>query len=80
MSNENIPEKNRRLTERVVLTLFGYGQNRREEYLLLKLFQVSSNSGSIQTLTSIFFAARRPRRDNNGTYDFGHCTWPSYVH
>lgn len=41
MSGEDSLEKNRRLTERVVLTLFGYGQDRREEYLLLKLFQVS---------------------------------------
>jgi Ras GTPase-activating-like protein IQGAP2/3 len=41
MSFEDTLEKNRRLTERVVLTLFGYGQDRREEYLLLKLFQVS---------------------------------------
>jgi Ras GTPase-activating-like protein IQGAP2/3 len=34
-------EKHRSLVERVVLTLFGYGQDRREDYLLLKLFQVS---------------------------------------
>ncbi|KAI0952208.1 hypothetical protein AcV7_008086 [Taiwanofungus camphoratus] len=34
-------EKNRRLIERVVLTLFGYGQDRREEYLLLKFFQTA---------------------------------------
>lgn len=34
-------EKNRKLVERVTLTLFGYGQDRREDYLLLKLFQVS---------------------------------------
>ncbi|THH19788.1 hypothetical protein EW146_g1464 [Bondarzewia mesenterica] len=39
MSMDSIPEKNRRLLERVVLTLFGYGQDRREDYLLLKLFQ-----------------------------------------
>ncbi|GJE84158.1 ras GTPase-activating protein [Phanerochaete sordida] len=32
-------EKNRKLVERVTLTLFGYGQDRREDYLLLKLFQ-----------------------------------------
>ncbi|KAK7470669.1 iqgap-related protein [Stygiomarasmius scandens] len=31
-------EKNKRFVERVVLTLFGYGQDRREDYLLLKLF------------------------------------------
>ncbi|KAI0053622.1 ras GTPase-activating protein [Auriscalpium vulgare] len=41
MSSEAVPEKNRRLLERVVLTLFGYGQDRREDYLLLKLFQYS---------------------------------------
>ena len=41
LSSENTPEKNRRFTERVVLTLFGYGQDRREDYLLLKLFQVN---------------------------------------
>jgi Ras GTPase-activating-like protein IQGAP2/3 len=40
MSLGEVPEKNRRLTERVVLTLFGYAQDRREDYLLLKLFQV----------------------------------------
>ncbi|KAG6378565.1 ras GTPase-activating protein [Boletus reticuloceps] len=34
-------EKHRSLVERVVLTLFGYGQDRREDYLLLKLFQSS---------------------------------------
>ncbi|TFK55685.1 ras GTPase-activating protein [Heliocybe sulcata] len=34
-------EKKRRLTERIVLTLFGYGQDRREDYLFLKLFQLS---------------------------------------
>lgn len=33
-------EKNRKLIERVVLTLFGYGHDRRENYLLLKFFQV----------------------------------------
>ena len=37
----DIADKNKKLVERVVLTLFGYGQDRREEYLLLKLFQVS---------------------------------------
>ncbi|CUA76921.1 Ras GTPase-activating-like protein rng2 [Rhizoctonia solani] len=36
-----VPEKNKRTVERVVLTLFGYGQESREDYLLLKLFQMS---------------------------------------
>jgi Ras GTPase-activating-like protein IQGAP2/3 len=38
--SDETAEKHRRLTERVVLTLFGYGQDRREDYLFLKLFQV----------------------------------------
>lgn len=41
LSSDKTPESNRRFTERVVLTLFGYGQDRREDFLLLKLFQVS---------------------------------------
>ncbi|KIL70078.1 hypothetical protein M378DRAFT_156131 [Amanita muscaria Koide BX008] len=53
LSADDTPEKNRRFTERVVLTLFGYGQDRREDYLLLKLFQLAiqeeiKNSSSIQ--------------------------------
>ncbi|KAI0796795.1 hypothetical protein C8Q75DRAFT_710102 [Abortiporus biennis] len=34
-------EKNRRLMERVVLSLFGYGHERREDFLILKLFQTA---------------------------------------
>ncbi|CAG8816633.1 19851_t:CDS:2, partial [Gigaspora rosea] len=37
----SFPEKTKKLVEGVVLTLFGYAQNAREEYLLLKLFQKS---------------------------------------
>ncbi|KAG8965048.1 hypothetical protein FRC03_001003 [Tulasnella sp. 419] len=37
----DVPDKTKRLAERVILTLFGYGQDRREEYLFVKLFQVS---------------------------------------
>jgi Ras GTPase-activating-like protein IQGAP2/3 len=40
LSADDTPENNRHFTERVVLTLFGYGQDHREDYLLLKLFQV----------------------------------------
>ncbi|KIJ56777.1 hypothetical protein M422DRAFT_72916 [Sphaerobolus stellatus SS14] len=40
LSRSNVPEKNKRSAERIVLTLFGYGQDRREEYLLLKLLQI----------------------------------------
>ncbi|KAF7288236.1 RAS GTPase-activating protein [Mycena chlorophos] len=39
MSIDAATESNRRFTERVVLTLFGFGQDRREDFLLLKLFQ-----------------------------------------
>ncbi|KAH8113457.1 hypothetical protein DFH11DRAFT_1602139 [Phellopilus nigrolimitatus] len=41
LAKVDIPAKNKKLVERVVLMLFGYGQDRREEYLLLKLFQTS---------------------------------------
>ncbi|KAF9259503.1 hypothetical protein L218DRAFT_963533 [Marasmius fiardii PR-910] len=41
MSLDDITEKDRRFVERVVLTLFGYGQDRREDYLLLRLFQAA---------------------------------------
>lgn len=41
LSLDDANEKNRRFLERVVLNLFGYGQDGREDYLLLKLFQVS---------------------------------------
>ncbi|KAF9568918.1 hypothetical protein CPC08DRAFT_790400 [Agrocybe pediades] len=40
LSKDDCPDATRRFTERVVLTLFGYGQDRREDFLLLKLFQV----------------------------------------
>ncbi|KAF9055294.1 hypothetical protein BDZ89DRAFT_1087964 [Hymenopellis radicata] len=39
--NEKNAETNRRFVERVVLMLFGYGQDRREDYLLLKVFQLA---------------------------------------
>jgi len=41
LSRVDVPDKTRRMVERVTLTLFGYGQDRREDYLLLKLFQMS---------------------------------------
>ncbi|KAI0268208.1 hypothetical protein BC834DRAFT_821746 [Gloeopeniophorella convolvens] len=55
MSSDNVPEKNRRLLERVVLTLFGYGQDRREDYLLLKLFQfsITEEFGSAKTIDDV---------------------------
>lgn len=40
LSRVDLPDKTKRLAERGILTLFGYGQDRREEYLLLKLLQV----------------------------------------
>ena len=44
LSRDDTPETSRSFTERVVLTLFGYGQDRREDFLLLKLFQVFPNT------------------------------------
>ncbi len=41
ISNDEHADKSKKLLERVVLALFSYGQDRREDYLLLKLFQVS---------------------------------------
>ncbi|KAJ3757022.1 ras GTPase-activating protein [Lentinula raphanica] len=41
LSRDDAPEKDRRFTENAVLTLFGFGQDRREDFLLLKLFQSS---------------------------------------
>ncbi|KIY49170.1 hypothetical protein FISHEDRAFT_65237 [Fistulina hepatica ATCC 64428] len=41
MSREQTAEADRRFIERVVLTLFGYGQDRRENFLLLKMFSFS---------------------------------------
>ncbi|KAJ7744449.1 ras GTPase-activating protein [Mycena maculata] len=41
MSMDDVLEKNRRFTERVVLTIFGFGQDRREDFHLLKLFQLA---------------------------------------
>ncbi|KAI6047200.1 ras GTPase-activating protein [Pisolithus marmoratus] len=41
LTNDDSAEKHRPLAERVVLTLFGYGQDRREDFLLLKLLQLS---------------------------------------
>ena len=43
LAKGDIPDKSKKLVERVVLTLFGYGQDRREEYLLLKLLQVRAS-------------------------------------
>ncbi|EDR12846.1 uncharacterized protein LACBIDRAFT_183224 [Laccaria bicolor S238N-H82] len=47
-SVETCSETSRRFIERVVLTLFGYGQDRREDFLLLKLFQASTLPFNIQ--------------------------------
>ncbi|THV08575.1 ras GTPase-activating protein [Dendrothele bispora CBS 962.96] len=48
-------EKNKRFAERVVLTLFGYGQDRREDYLLLKLFSsaIHDEVNSAQSINDI---------------------------
>ncbi|CAG8434697.1 12385_t:CDS:10 [Ambispora gerdemannii] len=41
MNKARLPDKTKKMVEGVVLTLFGYAQNAREEFLLLKLFQRS---------------------------------------
>ncbi len=43
LSRIKLPDKTKKVAERVVLTLFGYGQDRREEFLFLKLFQAAIN-------------------------------------
>lgn len=55
MAMDDALEKNRRFTERVVLTIFGFGQDRREDFLLLKLFQLAiqdevNSAGSIHEI------------------------------
>ncbi|KAF7355360.1 Ras GTPase-activating-like protein rng2 [Mycena sanguinolenta] len=55
MSMDSALEKNRRFTERVTLTIFGFGQDRREDFLLLKLFQTAiqdeiNSAGSIHEI------------------------------
>ncbi|KAJ7890806.1 hypothetical protein B0H13DRAFT_2530496 [Mycena leptocephala] len=55
LSMDSALEKNRRFTERVVLTIFGFGQDRREDFLLLKLFQLAiqdeiNSAGSIHEI------------------------------
>ncbi|EJT97529.1 hypothetical protein DACRYDRAFT_119220 [Dacryopinax primogenitus] len=54
MSRVEMPEKTKRTVERVTLILFGYGQ-RREEYLMLKLFQhaISEEVRSAPTISDI---------------------------
>ncbi|KAF8913880.1 hypothetical protein CPB84DRAFT_1699194 [Gymnopilus junonius] len=57
LSTPDIPESTGRFTERVVLTIFGYGQDRREDFLLLKLFQLAireeiSNASSLDAVVS----------------------------
>lgn len=47
LSADGTPESSKRFTERTVLTLFGYGQDRREDFLLLKLFQVRRSATAI---------------------------------
>ena len=41
VSGHDVEEKARRLIERVTLTLYAFGHERREDYLLLKMFQAS---------------------------------------
>ncbi|XP_006460082.1 hypothetical protein AGABI2DRAFT_202767 [Agaricus bisporus var. bisporus H97] len=52
LSQDGTPEPSKRFTERVILTLFGYGQDRREDFLLLKLLQLAIRD-EISTSNSI---------------------------
>ncbi|KAF9451707.1 ras GTPase-activating protein [Macrolepiota fuliginosa MF-IS2] len=52
LSQEGVAEPSRRFMERAVLTLFGYGQDRREDFLLLKLLQLAIRD-EITSATSI---------------------------
>lgn len=52
LSNEKVPDASKRFVERVVLTLFGYGQDHREDFLLLKVFQLSIRD-QMSTATSV---------------------------
>ncbi|PPQ77741.1 hypothetical protein CVT25_011176 [Psilocybe cyanescens] len=51
LSMDGRPESSRRFAERVVLTLFGYGQDRREDFLLLKLFQLAIKEEIVNALS-----------------------------
>lgn len=80
LSAGDTPEKNRRFVEKVVLILFGYGQDRREDYLLLKLFQVSLNiSSSINSMT-LSPLARYTRRDLECCHHSTNHRWASNVY
>lgn len=63
VSGREVDEKTRRLIEHVTLTLYGYGHAKREDYLLLKMFQVSSayndNSTGAEARTS---STRSPKK------------------
>ncbi|KAF9534346.1 IQ domain-containing protein-containing RasGAP [Crepidotus variabilis] len=57
LSSDETPEESRRFVERTILTLFGYGQDRREDFLLLKLFQQAIRDEVVHasSLDSIIF-------------------------
>ena len=74
LSREDTPETSRNFTERVVLTLFGYGQDRREDFLLLKLFQVCQVS-VFDILSSIVDSLPLKRR-----LTMQHLSTPSSLH
>lgn len=46
----DMTEKAKKTVENVVMTLYGYAQNPREEFLLLKLFQVSQPASILEIL------------------------------
>lgn len=74
-------DKHRKLVERVTLTLFGYGQDRREDYLLLKLFQVCTHSTPVlNTCSSTVITDGHRGRDQLRFIYRGDHSWTSHVH
>ena len=66
VSGREVDEKTRRLIEHVALTLYGYGHAKREDYLLLKMFQASpacsDNDKDAETRTSSTLSFRKSKQ------------------
>ncbi len=65
LSEHEEDEKNRRLVESVTLLLFGFGHERREEYLFHRLLQVCLTSRSFASERHLISLACCPRRDTS---------------
>ena len=81
LSSDDTPETSRRFMERAVLTLFGYGQDRREDFLLLKLFQVCMLADYQWFLNSLdTISDRNQGRGLQCRVSGQHYFWPPFVH